>query len=121
MQDDYFTIAREAVPSRSDARGGAVIRLGGEFDLSASDDLRAVLLDTVDAGGTTLIILDMGDVKFFDSEAINAVMEGYVAAEKVGITFRLARADGIVKRVFEVLGLAHLFGVDDPPDDAATH
>jgi anti-anti-sigma factor len=120
VHDDYFGIARETVHRIADGPVSAVIRLGGEFDLGARDELRDVLLATVDAAEATLITVDMGDVTFLDSEAISAVVDGYLAAEQADIAFQLARADGIVKLVFEVLGLAHLFEADSPPGAAKT-
>ena len=116
MHDDYFTITRETVHPTSDAHENAVILLRGEFDLGAREDLHEALLAPVEAGDVTRITVDLGDVTFMDSEAINAIMDGYVAAEKAGIVFRLSRPDGIVKRVLEVLGLVPLVDADDPPE-----
>jgi anti-anti-sigma factor len=108
VADDYFTIALEPAGGNAASR----LLLAGAFDIGSRDDLRKALLDLVGGDPGPRILVDLRRVTFIDSEAIGALIEGYLAAEQAGITFRLARAQGIVDRVLRVIGLDHLL---DPP------
>ncbi len=112
MSDDYYLIARETtVPSA----GVPVVRftLTGEFDLGASDDLREALFEVVDAGGVGDIVVDLAGVEFIDSEAIGALLDGSLAARRAGAGFCLVRPQPLVRRVFTIIQMQHLFE-DDP-------
>ncbi|MEU4564127.1 STAS domain-containing protein [Actinoplanes sp. NPDC023936] len=103
MPDDYFTIMRAAAP------GVITVALTGDLDIGARDEIREALLAAAgDADGSRLVV-DLRGVRFIDSEAVSAILEGYLAAEEAGIGFRLAGAVGIVRRVFDVIGLQYLF------------
>jgi anti-anti-sigma factor len=106
--DDYFTIALEP------ADGGATshVRLSGAFDLDTREDLCDALLGLVGPDSGKRILVDLHDVTFIDSEAINVLIQGYLAADRAGIEFRLANARGIVDRVLRIVGLDHLL---EPP------
>lgn len=108
MTDDYFTIALH--PAGADADGVVTTRvqLAGEFDIDNRDELAGRLLDIVETGTPARIVVDLGQVTFIDSEAIGALVEGHLAADRAGIAFRLAGAGGVVKRVLTVVGLDHL-------------
>ncbi|MBG0563778.1 STAS domain-containing protein [Actinoplanes aureus] len=114
MTDDYFSIAAE--PAGTDAAGSVTsrVRLAGELDIDSREELRDALLGIVAAGGTGRMVVDLQDVRFIDSEAIGAIIEGYVAADQAGIAFRLTNAGGIVKRVIDTIGLDHLLDTPEP-------
>jgi anti-sigma B factor antagonist len=109
VADDYFTIALESAGRSATSR----VRLAGAFDIGSREDLRKGLLGLVGDDPGERIVVDLQRVTFIDSEAINVLIEGYLAAERAGITFRLAGARGIVDRVLRVVGLDHLL---DPPE-----
>jgi anti-anti-sigma factor len=109
VADDYFTIALEPAGRSATSR----VLLGGAFDIGAREELRKALLELVDGDPGARIVVDLRRVTFIDSEAINALIEGFLAAEQAGLTFRLAGARGIVDRVLRVVGLDHLL---DPPE-----
>ncbi|MEU4693623.1 STAS domain-containing protein [Actinoplanes sp. NPDC023714] len=115
MPDDYFMISRE--PS---APGPIRLSFSGDLDMGARDEIRDALIEAVkdaDAAATAddaeatagAVLADLRGVRFIDSEAVSAILEGYLAAERAGLGFRLSGARGIVRRVFEVIGLEHLF------------
>ncbi|TWG12906.1 STAS domain-containing protein [Actinoplanes teichomyceticus] len=105
--DDHFKIAT----SLSVAGDGVTtfsVTLAGSLDLGSRDELRAALLGIVQAGGGGRIVVDLSRVRFIDSEAISALIQSYLAAERAGYSFRLIRAVGIVERVLTVVGLGYL-------------
>jgi anti-anti-sigma factor len=104
--DDYFTIS--VVPTH--LRGGPPevhVLLAGEFDLGARDRLCTALLEVVDTRPARVVV-DLAEVAFVDSEAIGAIIEGYLAAHRAGIGFRLANATGNVRRVLELVNVPDL-------------
>ena len=89
------------------------VRLSGELDINARDELTALLLDAA-AGPVRSIVVDLADTEFMDSEAVAALVDGYTAAREAGKSFRLAGAQGLVGRVLEVAGLLRLAGEETP-------
>ncbi|GIF02625.1 hypothetical protein Asi03nite_01630 [Actinoplanes siamensis] len=104
MADDYFTIASVPAEPGADGVPAARLKLAGSFDIGSSAELRAALRA---ADGSHLVV-DLSRVRFIDSEALSALISGYLAAERAGLTFRLTGAVGIVERVISVMGLRHL-------------
>ena len=108
MSDDYFTIAAEPATDAGDGVVTSRVRLTGEFDIDTRDELRDQLLGVIEAGGCRRLLVDLAAVRFIDSEAISALIQGYLAAESAGVAFELTGASGIVRRVITVTGLDHL-------------
>ncbi|BBH67652.1 hypothetical protein ACTI_43370 [Actinoplanes sp. OR16] len=104
MPDDYFMISRE--PS---APGPIRLSFSGDLDMGARDEIEEALVDAVKEAPAAGVVADLRGVRFIDSEAVSAILEGYLAAERAGVGFRLSGALGIVRRVFDVIGLEHLF------------
>ncbi|MCY1144155.1 STAS domain-containing protein [Actinoplanes sp. Pm04-4] len=108
MDDDYFTIRRKAAAPGSDGVVESYVELTGELDIGARDAVREVLLDIVDRESSRRTMVDLKDVAFIDSEAISAILDGYVAAQQVGKTLVLINANGVVRRVFHIIGMDEL-------------
>jgi anti-sigma B factor antagonist len=95
-------------PSYQIVRESAVVRLSGEFDINARDEMRTALLAAVQSAPTE-VVLDFGDAAFLDSEAMSALIEGLHAGREAGVPLRIVNAHGIVHRVLEVSGVLALF------------
>ena len=89
-------------------REPAVVRLSGDFDINARDELRGALLEAVEAGPAEVVV-DFGAAVFLDSEAMGALIEGLNAGREAGVRLRIVNAHGIVHRVLEVSGVLALF------------
>lgn len=85
-----------------------LLRLTGELDINARDDLRDAILDAVDAGD---VVVDLGAVGFIDSEALSALIDGYNASRTGRSRFAVINATGVVERVLTVSGALDLFDV----------
>lgn len=105
MTDDYYRIACLPATAGADGATTITVRLSGEFDLAACDDLRVALLGAVNAGGSTHIVVDLTDVDFLDSETVNVLLQGYLQAQTHGIDYKLTGAHGVVRRVLDIMGL----------------
>jgi anti-anti-sigma factor len=119
VDENYFGIHPEA--ASVDANGAPLVRvrLSGEFDAGASDELRQVLLEVVDHAEAATVVVDLEQVAFIDSEAIGALIDGLLTAEQAGIGFRAVNARGIVKRNLTVVDMLERFDpAADPSGDA---
>ena len=102
MPDPYYAIDRQA-----DSGGSTVLRLAGELDINARDDVRAAILDAVAAGNDVRI--DLAEVGFLDSEALSALIEGSRAATAADRRFTVVNAGDQVSQVLRVSGALELF------------
>ena len=61
-----------------------VVNLNGDIDLSCSDDVRKILLDTVVK--TPLILFDLSDVYVIDSSGVSSLLDVEQTAKSVKIS-----------------------------------
>jgi len=100
---DSYTIGQE----RTADGAATILRISGELDINARDDLREALLPAIRGGD---VVVDLHGVTFLDSEALGALIEGYNAARRSAAGLRVVNARGLVARVLNVSGAAELFG-----------
>jgi anti-sigma B factor antagonist len=100
---DSYKIGQERA-----ADGTAILlRIDGELDITARDELCDAIFAAVDAGD---VIVDLEGTTFIDSEALGALIDGHNAACARGTGFRVVNARGLVARVLAVSGVLDLFG-----------
>ncbi|GIF01470.1 STAS domain-containing protein [Paractinoplanes rishiriensis] len=85
----------------------SLLRIDGELDITARDDLHDAIVAALGHGDVTV---DLGGATFIDSEALGALIDGYNAAQAGSARFRVINAQGLVARVLEVSGALDLFG-----------
>jgi anti-anti-sigma factor len=95
-------------PTYQIVREAAVVRLSGDFDINARDELRTALLAAVHSGPAEVVI-DFAGAAFLDSEAMGALIEGLNAGRAAGVPLRIVNAYGLVHRVLDVSGVLALF------------
>jgi anti-anti-sigma factor len=100
---DSYKIGQE----RAADGAAAVLRIGGELDITSRDALRDAIFQALDRGD---VIIDMRDATFLDSEALGALIDGYNEANSRSAGFRVINAGGLVARVLKVSGAFDLFG-----------
>jgi anti-anti-sigma factor len=96
-------------PTYQITREAAVVRLAGDFDINARDELRTTLLEAIHAAGPAEVVVDFDEAAFLDSEAMGALIEGLNAGREAGVPLRIVNAKGLVHRVLEVSGVLDLF------------
>jgi anti-sigma B factor antagonist len=84
-----------------------ILRIDGELDITARDDLHEAVVAALRHGHVTV---DLDGATFIDSEALGALIDGYNAAQAGSVRFRVINAHGLVARVLEVSGAIGLFG-----------
>ncbi|WP_306211538.1 STAS domain-containing protein [Actinoplanes sp. RD1] len=96
-------------PTYQISRQAGHIRLSGDLDINARDDVRSELLRAVRDGGSAGIVIDLGETAFIDSEAVGALIDGLLAGREAGVPMTISNATGIVHRVLDVSGVLDLF------------
>ena len=92
--------------------GALVVRLFGDFDLSAFEQVDELLAAT-QRDRDSDVLVDLRSLEFIDSSGIRALLGAHARAEAIGARFRLIRGPEPVHRVMELTGLdRHLHFVD---------
>ncbi|MEU4714151.1 STAS domain-containing protein [Micromonospora purpureochromogenes] len=92
--------------------GRAVVRLAGECDLAAREELTAALLAAV--AGAPIVLVDLGALDFLDSTGIHGLVTAHHAARAAGGRLYVVNARGPVANVLAITGVADLLR---PPTD----
>ena len=90
-----------------------VVELIGELDLSCVEPLARVT--DLDLTGVTGITVDLADLEFIDSTAIQALLAFKKTHEGSGREVRFVRPQPFVNRIFLVLGLGEYLTGQTPP------
>ncbi|MBV1851242.1 STAS domain-containing protein [Catellatospora tritici] len=88
------------------------VKVAGECDMSASDELTAVLVDAV--ASFRRVEVDLAAVEFLDSTGINALVTAYHRACANGSTIYVTQAVGMVATVLDLTGVAQLLSAPVP-------
>ncbi|GAB1693540.1 STAS domain-containing protein [Krasilnikovia sp. M28-CT-15] len=83
--------------------GRVTVALRGDCDLTARDQLTAVLLDAVGHGKP--VFVDVAGVSFFDSTGVHALVTAHHAARGGKGQLFVVNAGGVVAAVLELTGL----------------
>jgi anti-anti-sigma factor len=89
--------------------GAAVVVLTGEHDVSTSPRLESLLASLL--GVHDLVVVDLSEVEFLDSSAINSLLDAKQAAseQRHPCAFRVqVGTEAIVHRILEITGVLEL-------------
>ena len=87
----------------------AVVRLGGEVDLSWSAQVRREVLDAL--GKAPKVAIDLAGVSYIDSSGIAALVEGFQSARGRGQPFELVAISAPVLAVLKLARLDRVFPI----------
>lgn len=87
----------------------AVVRLGGEVDLSWSQQARRAVLDAL--GKSQKVAVHLAEVTYIDSSGIAALVEGFQNARGKGQTFVLVEVSDSVLAVLRLARLDKVFTI----------
>jgi anti-sigma B factor antagonist len=100
-------------------QGCAIVKLSGELDLACAPDLRERLLDILDRGRPSRLILDLSELAFIDSSGTAVLVNTDRRARLIGCTLALVTLQAPVARVLQVSGLDRYFLIFDDLSAAA--
>jgi anti-anti-sigma factor len=84
----------------------AILRLAGEFDLSAKTEFERRFAE-VASGSPAEVVVDLRDLVFIDSTGLSLISEAWKNARRSGFDFAVLLNDA-VRDVFQQAGLGHL-------------
>ena len=87
----------------------AVVKLGGEVDLSWSQQARKAVLDAL--GQSQKVAVDLSRVSYIDSSGIAALVEGFQNARGKGQEFVLVQVSDAVLAVLRLARLDKVFAI----------
>jgi len=94
----------------SEVRGDwTVVVLGGEVDLSWSQQVRRAVLDALAAADS--VAVDLAQVEYIDSSGIAALVEGFQSARGRGKAFVLLQPSDPVNAVLRLARLDKVFRI----------
>jgi anti-anti-sigma factor len=102
---------------RSTRIGDAVVvAIVGEIDMANAPEVASA----IDSGqGATRIVVDLSDVTFLDSSALNAFVQSRQSLAEHDVAFRIVSpANHPVRNIFEITRLTEPLSVVDSLDDA---
>lgn len=97
--------------------GTVVVSVHGDLDLHSSDSLGDRLVGAAEQGAC-LVIVDLSDVEFVDSQGLGALLRGTRQLGGDSERFRLVVPGPHVRRVFEITALDRFFALDETREQA---
>jgi anti-anti-sigma factor len=94
------------------AGGELRVGLAGDFDMSVATELSDALVRAARTPGVDRVVVDLRRTAFLDSHGIAGLLAGFDAAVLAGRRFSVTNADGMVREVLEITGLAEVFADD---------
>ena len=99
--------------------GTLVVSVHGDLDLHSADRLGDLLVAAVDRG-VSLLVVDLSDVEFVDSQGLGALLRGTRRFGAGKERFRLVVPAPEIRRVFEITALDQVFALDESREAAIT-
>jgi len=124
---DYSTLVQSGPPNpavseapfelRSSRTGDVVVvTVSGEIDLATAPEVARALESGDDA---SRVVVDLSEVTFLDSSALNALVHGQRELARQNVAFRVVSpADRAVRNVFDITHLTQPLSVVDSLDEA---
>jgi anti-anti-sigma factor len=95
-----------------DARGVAGLGVAGELVVDTADDFIAAVTAAVGNERVTRVVADLARVVFLDTDGLSALLQGRAIALHAGVSFRIIRPQGLVRRVLHRTGTCLLLTVE---------
>lgn len=92
-----------------------LIRLGGEVDMSWSQDVRKAVLEALDK--SPRVAVNLAGVSYIDSSGIAALVEGFQQARGKGQSFVLVECSSAVLAVLKLARLDKVFTLRERLED----
>lgn len=94
-----------------------VVRLRGELDLAAGDDLMAAL-SKLDPAPDGRVVLDLSECRFIDSAGLSAILHGAQRVADAGGSVRIACPEGNIRDLLRITAIDQSIPVVGTRDEA---
>lgn len=95
-----------------------VVLLEGRLDVSIANEVEEGLIDLIDNGGYTKVILNMEGIEYMSSSGFRACISTLRKLNAKDGVLKLSNIKPAVKRIFDVIELTSLFDIYDTEDAA---
>ncbi len=96
--------------------GAVRVTVEGELDVATADALDAKLAEA-EARVTPMIVVDLAQVEFMDSTALQVLLKAEARSRRDGRRLRLSPPSSQVQRLFEAAGVLDRLPLPAPGDD----
>jgi anti-sigma B factor antagonist len=100
-------------------RQDTVVAVRGELDINTAPELRAALMEAIEAHPGARLIVDLEGLEFVDSAGLGILIGGRKRAQAGGGDLVLVSTGRNVRRLLELTGLMRVFDVYTSVADAA--
>ncbi|GIF23302.1 anti-anti-sigma factor [Actinoplanes tereljensis] len=107
--------ARLAVQLQARTESGLAVAVLGEVDMSNADELVQQMAQLLPTDGSSLVILDLGELTFLGSAGVRALLDCRHIAEQRGMQLQIAIAHDNVRQVLTMCDLAEVLGLPAVP------
>ena len=90
----------------------SVIDLNGEIDVYTSPKVKETLNDLIDKGNYSLVI-NLENVRYIDSTGLGVLIGSLKRVREHSGTVHLVCTNPQIKKIFDITGLAKIFGIYD--------
>jgi anti-sigma B factor antagonist len=87
------------------ADGTTCLTVDGDIDMATGDDFNHTVMGLVSEPAVARLLLDLGGLKFIDSNGVTVLVKAHRAAAEKGVSF------GITNTQEPILGLLEMLGV----------
>lgn len=92
--------------------GVSVVDLNGEIDVYTSPKVKETLSELIDKGNYSLVI-NLENVRYIDSTGLGVLIGGLKRVREHSGTVHLVCTNPQIKKIFDITGLAKIFGIFD--------
>ena len=90
---------------------GTILNVGGEVDLATAPQLHAKLIDLLEVGEASSILVDLTPLTFMDSTGLTVLLAAHKRAQADRRSIRLICPAGPVLRVFQLTGAEQILSI----------
>jgi anti-anti-sigma factor len=113
---EAFAVSVEALDSST-----CVVRVSGEIDYAVARQFEDKLHEAVRNPGTHAVVVDLSEVTFVGSDALNALVHGFERQPEPQPRVALVSNDRRVTTIFEITRLDTIFPIVPTRDDAIAY
>jgi anti-sigma B factor antagonist len=110
---EAFAVSVEPLDS-----GTRLVRVSGEIDFAVAGQFEEKLHEAVRDPGTRAVVVDLSEVTFIGSDALNALVHGFEREPEPQPRVVLVSNDRRVTMIFEITRLDTIFPIVPTRDDA---
>jgi anti-sigma B factor antagonist len=94
-----------------------VVAVSGEIDLFTAPELKAALVDGIEAGRTRVVV-DLTETTFLDSTALGVLIGAVKRLRSREGVLTIVNTDANIAKTFEITGLDQIFTIRPTRDEA---